>query len=992
MSIQQLPPDVIAQIKSSTTITSLNGVVTELVKNSLDARASKIDISIDYGRGSCVVEDNGLGIPPSEFKVEGGLGKLYRKLVAFNDLNTTDFSDSSKLSNQTPAHGNRGTFLASLSAMSVLSVASHHHSHQSHNAISLHKSDVVLRQTPCPAQHHLQYEHGTRVTVRDLFGNMPVRVKQRAIVSETQQASSKLWRSLMKDVVMFLLAWSNSVSVIVRQAGSTNRLIIKGHTDSIAANGQHVSVERTCNVLSQAQFISPDEASFWVPVGAKMQHLTLSGTISLRPSATRHVQFLALGIQPIPDIEGHNVLYDEINRLFTNSAFGNEEELEELGDAERIRRASDRRYKSDGYTIKALKGCGKGVDRWPMFYINIQHVRSRELSDRHGVDDILDNKSNMLHAITDLLEVMIHEFLSRHHFRPRAVRRHQVRTESRRSPTQSERMARGHQSESTGKTISTAAADLDGKKPQNATFDLFGSNVKLPSFRRVSSDFQTPLSSWSRIKSGASPFNSVEALSKNTVEAHGERVDQSITLGNIEATPTEASNSYSKTGGRASAPLVAKSGKLLRKPFSDIEQPPRSRSVPPTASSDKHFEHLDSGTVTWMNPITKVTSLVDKQTGHVIPAKRKKDASSCERLTTSKTKGTLTSKPASPSTWIGSVLRNWDNPVFCPAEIEVPQVSLDGPVLEAQRVLHGRHRHCSQIDIDRAFKESSAGINSKISKSALRNAEIISQVDKKFILVKIRAASAHSPQDDNALLVLVDQHAADERIRVESLIAELCKPSTDASDAAAGSIYTQYLDKPIAYEIPTLEAELFNKHVSYFAKWGFSIKTSATKVSKSGSQQLLDTSLPPLILERCRSDPKILISLLRTEVHAQEQRPSIPTHPKDQNDQPKQHWLHKIHDCPQSLLDMLNSRACRSAIMFNDELSKTQCQTLIRDLADCAFPFQCAHGRPSLVPLVDLRMLGGGEDARRVEGAGFGEKDGEFRKTLKAYVAQRREK
>jgi DNA mismatch repair protein MLH3 len=51
---------------------------------------------------------------------------------------------------------------------------------------------------------------------------------------------------------------------------------------------------------------------------------------------------------------------------------------------------------------------------------------------------------------------------------------------------------------------------------------------------------------------------------------------------------------------------------------------------------------------------------------------------------------------------------------------------------------------------------------------------------------------------------------------------------------------------------------------------------------------------------------------------------------------------------------MLNSRACRSAIMFNDELSKEQCQTLVSNLASCKFPFQCAHGRPSLVPLVNL--------------------------------------
>jgi DNA mismatch repair protein MLH3 len=60
-------------------ITSLNGVICELVKNSLDAEATRITISIDYSRGNCWVEDNGLGILPSEFRQDGGLGKLHRK-------------------------------------------------------------------------------------------------------------------------------------------------------------------------------------------------------------------------------------------------------------------------------------------------------------------------------------------------------------------------------------------------------------------------------------------------------------------------------------------------------------------------------------------------------------------------------------------------------------------------------------------------------------------------------------------------------------------------------------------------------------------------------------------------------------------------------------------------------------------------------------------------------------------------------------------------
>jgi DNA mismatch repair protein MLH3 len=40
--------------------------------------------------------------------------------------------------------------------------------------------------------------------------------------------------------------------------------------------------------------------------------------------------------------------------------------------------------------------------------------------------------------------------------------------------------------------------------------------------------------------------------------------------------------------------------------------------------------------------------------------------------------------------------------------------------------------------------------------------------------------------------------------------------------------------------------------------------------------------------------------------------------------------------------------------MFNDILSKTECTSLIERLSRCAFPFQCAHGRPSMAPVLDM--------------------------------------
>lgn len=65
--------------------------------------------------------------------------------------------------------------------------------------------------------------------------------------------------------------------------------------------------------------------------------------------------------------------------------------------------------------------------------------------------------------------------------------------------------------------------------------------------------------------------------------------------------------------------------------------------------------------------------------------------------------------------------------------------------------------------------------------------------------------------------------------------------------------------------------------------------------------------------------------------------------------------------------------------MFNDPLTLDECSQLLDRLVRCAFPFQCAHGRPSMVPLVDLGddtvQLGSLSKDDRIDGEedGFGQ-------------------
>ena len=53
--------------------------------------------------------------------------------------------------------------------------------------------------------------------------------------------------------------------------------------------------------------------------------------------------------------------------------------------------------------------------------------------------------------------------------------------------------------------------------------------------------------------------------------------------------------------------------------------------------------------------------------------------------------------------------------------------------------------------------------------------------------------------------------------------------------------------------------------------------------------------------------------------------------------------------------------------MFNDVLSLEKCKALVKRLANCGFPFQCAHGRPSMIVLGGLERTSVQDD---LEGVG----------------------
>ncbi|OCK77413.1 hypothetical protein K432DRAFT_304291 [Lepidopterella palustris CBS 459.81] len=1007
-AILPLPAEVVAQIESSTAITSLSGVVVELLKNSLDASATKVEVTVDFGRGGCVVEDNGLGIAPQEFREEGGLSKMYC---------------TSRYNSEDATFGRNGTFLASLAAMSLMTITSHHYEHRSHNTVSLHHCKPIARQIPAPPQQEISFrEHGTRVTVRDLFGNMPVRVKHRAMVLEDKSEHERLWESLRKAVTGVLLGWRTSVSIRLRDIDKNRSLFLNGQKTAALVGKEEL--ERTSysselrymlNILAQASYVSFDEWGSWVPASASTTSISIDGAISLNPAPSKRVQFLSLGIRPLSSEEGHNELYDEINRIFSLSSFGTVEDDSDVDEDEKERRKYDKRFKSDGFTNREIKGGRKGIDRWPMFCLRIS------LKDLSASEGALLNDKSQIQSVLEVLTAMVTQWLSVHNFCPRTRKVKFGRLENafeslseadEESPStprvrkDSTRINAEPRSQS-ALALKTMRIDSTIRKRKRSTLSRPASatygKVKSSTLRQTQ-----PFMEWSRIKSGNVGFyDSIWNTGKTVAKSAGK-----------SAETFEGSNEYN-TQQRTEISLphsTFNAGPILP---GSLGKHTKTTKVPNTlrsaTTSDAAATFLENGNPTepnenshdeaiaWTNPVTKQTFLVNSRTGCVlsrpsnrpnsnsdIPTRYASTLSDITRSLRIRQNSRPVTADITASPWLKGLLRDWDNPVFKVSENRIPQVFLEGPNTEIADIKRTGHRNCSRVDIDKAFEEVSVCTSSRLSRHALHNAKVIAQVDKKFILVKLSGSPetiAQSPLDKE-FLVLIDQHAADERIRIEALLSELCAPTSNSPDypkfrsslGQESRINHKVLVTPLQFVISAQESSLFRTHATRFAAWGilYNITDSAPPdhpitTGKPNRSSIEVTTLPPSITERCKSDPKLLISLLRTEIWKVAERPTrARQNPEPDSTANFEHpWLRHIGSCPQGLLDLLNSRACRSAIMFNDALGVGECEELVRKLAGCAFPFQCAHGRPSMVPLVELGT-GGNENGEGRERVGFG--------------------
>lgn len=156
--IHILPETVANQIAAGEVVQRPSSVVKELVENSIDAGATKIDIYIkDAGRTSIRIIDNGKGMSADD------------AVMAFQPHATSKIADVNDLFSLSTM-GFRGEALASISAIAFVEVRSRREEDTLGTRVEYTASDLVCQEcVSCPK--------GTDITVRDIFYNVPARRK-----------------------------------------------------------------------------------------------------------------------------------------------------------------------------------------------------------------------------------------------------------------------------------------------------------------------------------------------------------------------------------------------------------------------------------------------------------------------------------------------------------------------------------------------------------------------------------------------------------------------------------------------------------------------------------------------------------------------------------------------------------------------------------------------------------------------------------------------
>jgi DNA mismatch repair protein MutL len=159
-------------------------------------------------------------------------------------------------------------------------------------------------------------------------------------------------------------------------------------------------------------------------------------------------------------------------------------------------------------------------------------------------------------------------------------------------------------------------------------------------------------------------------------------------------------------------------------------------------------------------------------------------------------------------------------------------------------------------------------------------------------------------------LVLLDQHAAHERILYEQMLNRLEQNNSAPS---------QKLLLPETVELPPRDAQFLREQLVVLTKLGVGL-------SEFGERTFLLDALPPFVKA---NDPRRFVLDLVDELRAAGREVNLA--------RLGEHTVAKT--------------VCRHAVKANDPLGGAELENLVADLRRCAMPYTCPHGRPTLIEM-----------------------------------------
>ncbi|XP_037688206.1 DNA mismatch repair protein Mlh3 isoform X4 [Choloepus didactylus] len=270
-----------------------------------------------------------------------------------------------------------------------------------------------------------------------------------------------------------------------------------------------------------------------------------------------------------------------------------------------------------------------------------------------------------------------------------------------------------------------------------------------------------------------------------------------------------------------------------------------------------------------------------------------------------------------------SLFSEWDNPVFA----RYPEVAVDVSSGQAESL---------------AVKIHNILYPYRFTKEMIHSMQVLQQVDNKFIACLMSTKTEENGEAGGNLLVLVDQHAAHERVRLEQLIIDSYEKQ-QPQGSGRKKLLSSTISPPLEVTVTEEQRRLLWCYHKNLEDLGleFIFPDTSDSLVLVGKVPLCFVEREANELRRGRSTvtKNIVEEFIREQVELLQTIGGI------------QGTL------PLTVQKVLASQACHGAVKFNDGLSLKECYRLIEALSWCQLPFQCAHGRPSMLPLADIDHL-----------------------------------